>query len=663
MSIEEDYVYVAQLKIAPEAELFLMNQMIRSCPTEMMFRELIQNAIEASACVGKNLPIEADASKRLTQAHNDQIGLVVAGGIPTKRSNGANKFFLWNNGSGLSAETFEYLSKVGLTGKTQSSQENFGVGSRIAVLASNHKGIRYWSCKDGVVHELLLVHNKGKGENDSFYGPAMFSDDDGNSHWLRVIPSDELESERDRFVEANISKYDSAETRSRYEMLFDTSYDWTAVTLFGMDHTQDTCISPWGEPMESSWFPDYFYHRFFDIPKNVLVRTTSLLTTRGSYRPQKTLFERISNNDYSRHECVVGQNGVKFHYIHDGDVDEPGGGKRRKSYSGASGTSETFGAIMWKGEAYYYLGGQKWYRNAKNYGVPFGYKNLNIVIEIPDDYEHCGILISPNTNRTDLIHKGSAALHMEYFGLEARALRPKWFIEEVEKSNPPVDENSMKQELEDLLKEYRLMSTELRRHPAAVDRFTPDKDGDKKVAVNSDGILDSDKPNPEPVSTSFVVARPDKKGVILAAPKYGLDAAPSPKWVTGDILEDNDAKGMIAYYMAKPENCVLLNHEHYLVKKVADELASRHSEHPDQGLVEEKAMEKAKELIQRLVLTSVIDALGQKILSKDWSDSSIEKAISPEALTTNACKYRMAMRNYHHEMSSLFKLSPVKDAA
>lgn len=131
-------VSVAALRVADEA--FLVSSMIERCPKTMMVRELVVNAIEAAS--------RADADKRVT--------------IMSQLISSVPKLCIRNTGPGLSATELDRICDLASTlHKVSGLDANFGMGAKVASLPSNKHGMRYRSCKNGVVSEVILCQREG----------------------------------------------------------------------------------------------------------------------------------------------------------------------------------------------------------------------------------------------------------------------------------------------------------------------------------------------------------------------------------------------------------------------------------------------------------------------------------------------------------------------
>ena len=106
-----------------------------------MIRELMMNALEAAR--------HAPAGRRLVEISAQQI-------------DGASKLTMWNTGPGMDAVELHHICNIASSiGKEKSLTGNFGMGAKVASLPSNQRGMRYRSCKNGRVHEVILCKRDG----------------------------------------------------------------------------------------------------------------------------------------------------------------------------------------------------------------------------------------------------------------------------------------------------------------------------------------------------------------------------------------------------------------------------------------------------------------------------------------------------------------------
>jgi hypothetical protein len=275
---------VTALEVADED--FLVASLIERCPKTMMVRELMMNALEAATSAPDN--------RRLVE-------------ISAIEMDGAEKLAVWNTGPGMDAAELMKISNIASTlGKEMSLTGNFGMGAKVASLPSNQRGMRYRSCKNGHVHEVILC------KRDGVYGRLRrFHPDTGE--YLEVVDVTELAADAGRSL----------------------SEDWTEVVLLGNEPQQDTVKDPYnGDPQQDAqWLATYLYHRFYRLPDGVkvtLLKGTNKLDGNRQFEPIPARLRY-----FEKYETVALPNGVKLHYLYDAPYDKASGSGHNKSISGA----------------------------------------------------------------------------------------------------------------------------------------------------------------------------------------------------------------------------------------------------------------------------------------------------------------------------------------
>ncbi len=130
---------VTALEVSDEA--FLVASLIERCPKSMMIRELMMNALEAAK--------HAPDGRRVVE-------------ISAMTMDGVDKLAIWNTGRGMDGhELLKICNIASSLGKEMSLTGNFGMGAKVASLPSNQRGMRYRSCKNGRVHEVILCKREG----------------------------------------------------------------------------------------------------------------------------------------------------------------------------------------------------------------------------------------------------------------------------------------------------------------------------------------------------------------------------------------------------------------------------------------------------------------------------------------------------------------------
>ncbi len=350
-------------------EDFLVASMIERCPRSMMIRELLKNALEAAAG-GQQPRVEFSAIT----------------------IEGARKLVLWNTGRGLTAdELYRMCDIASSVNKRTGLDGNFGMGAKVASLPSNQHGMRYRSCRDGVVHQVVL------GKREGIYGRLHQAGADG-----RVAEIIEVTA--------------AARAEGR-----DVGLDWTEVVLLGNRADQDTVADPYdGQPRSAqNWLVDTIGARFFRFAEGQsVVLAPGLAGLPGAITLRPAAERLVALPDYER---VALPAGVAIHYAYDAPApDRPAS---RTSQAGGVENVEGMGGVVFQGEIYGALRGPHWRREAPSFGVPTGARHVSILIELPDDFP-----VQAEGYREFLRHRGGvqAQLRMLDFAALVAENMPPW---------------------------------------------------------------------------------------------------------------------------------------------------------------------------------------------------------------------------------------------
>jgi len=357
---------VSRLRVGNEA--FLVASIIERCPKAMMLRELVMNAVEAAMGAG-------DA------ARVDIFPLEI---------DGARKLAILNTGRGMSAGEMRRMCDIASSiGKPNALDGNFGMGAKVASLPSNRHGLRYRSCRMGLVHQVVM------GKRDGGYGRVGQRDADG-----ALVDVIEVTDE-------------ARTTRSLDE-------DWTEVVLLGNHPAQDTVIDPYdGAPaISSNWIAEGLYARFFRLPPRVTIWLHEGCHTRQGMREFLPIARRYAA--FTRVESVPAEDSTIIHYLHDAPTTE--GGPLASSVGALQGAGGAV-ALVHRGEIFDVRCGGTWINEAPIYGIPFGARCVSVYIELPDDHP-----VLPDAYRQFLRHAGQLQRNVEAREFSAAVLshRPEW---------------------------------------------------------------------------------------------------------------------------------------------------------------------------------------------------------------------------------------------
>src|SRR6266536_873432 len=181
-----------------------------------MIRELTMNAIEAAS-----------------QAYGEKIVHWTTG-----RYEGVRKAVIWNTGPGMRAAELKAATKIACE-----VNENFGVGAKVSSLANNRVGMRFRSCKDQRVSQVLL----GYDQEQKLYVRFEFQLPDGRKDTVIDVTGIAIKEGRE------------------------VSQDWTEVMLLGNSEDQDTVDRPLAtQPTtEKAFVANSIYRRFYRLPPDV----------------------------------------------------------------------------------------------------------------------------------------------------------------------------------------------------------------------------------------------------------------------------------------------------------------------------------------------------------------------------------------------------------
>ena len=420
-------------KLSIGDESFLIKRSIDQCSNRMMLRELVQNAIEANLTVSK---------KNINIFSTDYEG--------------AQKLSVWNTGTGMDEHELRKACDLSSSiRKTNAMDENFGIGAKVASLAVNKLGLRFRSCKNGKACEVLMGEQKNLN---------------GEEEYVRI------------------DYEDASKTKTQYEDVADVShlydddelkFDWTEVVLYGNKEKQNTVLDPFdGNPKVSkNWIAKSLYHRFYRLPEGIKIILSNEVNKKGGNRefrpfpeilkiankehPDKVMFETVSLADQN----------IKIHYSYD----SKGSANNNITYNYTLTSDVTFSGVIYKNEIYDLRESNKWYHTAPSLGIPFGSKNICILVELSDEAK-----VGPDQYRENIRWDDSekANVSIDYFQEVIYKNRPQWLIDKIKEHSPQSDDSDqVKKQLEDLIKNLSLLNN----------RNMINKNGSQKSKIGEDG--------------------------------------------------------------------------------------------------------------------------------------------------------------------------------
>lgn len=493
---------------------------------------------------------------------------------------GSRKLRIWNSGPGMDAEAlFRMCDLSSSIGKIKGLHEHFGIGAKVASLPTNHHGVRYRSCTGGRVSEVIL------GKRDGVYGRLLRP-----ASTLGVLPGS------GRLVDVlDVTEEVRADGASLDE-------DWTEVVLLGMTAEQDTVADPYaGAPAaKRHWLAETLYHRYFDIPAEVEVMIEPDLHWFDEDRPFRTLRQR-SLTAFAGYEAVQCEDGVTLHYLH--DPAHPQRHWENASSDDALQTSNSLVAVVWRNEMYDVRHGSPWLYEAPTYGFTFAARHLSLLVELDDDYP-----VVPDGYRQFLRYaKGEQAqVRVSDFATLARERQPAWIrtLSHRPESGAGIGDSD--------IAHFAHLASRLN-----LDALNIDASADRTDWTVIDKVAGG---------------KASKSGSIRLKMRAACGVEPVLLRDAKDV-RDRWLEGRAACFYPKTKQ-LFINTGYGSVRHFADVLSDAAAGLAEVDVVEALANEVAEAYFVRRLVRATLFGMAKHLQTPNWSESHIDKAISPEALST-----------------------------
>jgi len=589
---------VTALEVVDEA--FLVASLIERCPKTMMIRELLMNALEAA----KHAP---EGQRKV------EFGLV--------QMDGADKLCIWNTGAGMDAAELMHICNIASSlGKEKSLTENFGMGAKVASLPSNQRGMRYRSCKNGKVHEVILC------KRDGIYGRLRRFHPDTNEY-LEVVDASNLAEEEGRTL----------------------SHDWTEVVLLGNKPDQDTVMDPYnGDPQQDTqWLATYLYHRFYRLPsgvKVVLLKGTHKLDGARQFDP---IPDR--HRFFEKYETVELDSGIKIHYIYDAPYEKATAHNR--SISGAIASAVSTCAVVHKDEMYDTKRGRSWTFDAPIFGIPFGAKHISVHIELPK-----ATPVVPESYRRFLQYTEGEQQQVSCndFADLVRENRPAWLLELIKSLAPDSDSSDdIRSELQKLLNHLRVQRVSPKVVPVGSVVVAAGAGQGSSGGNGADNSSDGGITNPKPTDLSILPT-----GAKRAELFKNLERAPEIILLYKESdVEEKGFKGRAARYIMEASQ-LFVNMLYPAIGEMKAQLENEYASATDIELLRTLAKQQSEKTMITRVGRTVVYALAKQ-LNKEWDQKAREAASSPESLSMAADDFQDAMQSIRRGISKSLGTSRV----
>jgi len=582
------------LKIADVA--FVVSSQIERAPHWTMIRELTMNAIEAAA--------RADGEK-----------IVHWTSAPWQ---GTRKAVIWNTGPGMNAAELKAATDLACElNKSLGLDENFGVGAKVSSLASNRLGMRFRSCKNGRVSEVML----GFDESTGLY-----------VRFARRLPG----GIKDTVIDVTNVAVEEGKT---------VDFDWTEAMLLGNSEAQDTSARPFAsEATEKTYIATSLYRRFYRLPEDVrlvLDANYHRLSGMRAFVPIGRRFEKFARAESVR----VASRELVVHYLHDPIV----GAGHRTSSTGALGSSTTTCCLVHRDEMYTVMTGNEWSAAAPRFGIAFGSKELCVHIELDDD------VARPSQYRERLItRQGGADILPQDFAIAVRENMPDWVREVIRNASPRrvEDFDDLRKELQNLLDRYKVRMAG--RKPDRIQGAPSSTDGGEELGgAVAAGAGSGTRSTAMPERRRFHEA-PDGS---TATSLYEITQR-APRIVMLELPEDvieKGLKGRAAEFILETGD-LFVNGLYEAVERMVSDLAPEFAGQADEENVHRLVTNVARRTLALRVGKATVFALAKRA-SEDWDEPDMLTALSKESLSIAADNYEESLPLARRRIKEAIKLA------
>lgn len=519
------------------------------------------------------------------------------------------KLCIIDSGTGMTGpEMVKYINHLSCSGRTQSIDQNFGVGAKIAAATRNHAGIIYLSWKDGNGAMIHLWRNP----EDGTYGLRPLTLPNGKiGSWAPVD---------DALKPKQIENHG------------------TMVVLLGNDEDDDTIEAPEGSASPSRWIARYLNSRFFEFPSGVAVRAREGWT---SDSPDTNVARTVkgSKEFLERHKEASGQVDLGDAVAHWWLL------KDIPAISQSSGANLPGGhaAALHKNELYELQSGRSGTVLLQKFGVLVGHRRVVIYVEPKADSRK----ITTDTARAHLIIDGDAlpwADWCETFRDNFPQAISAMMNAIAESDNATDHEKSIKDRLREISDLYRLKKYRPTRAGSLSINDHSDWDGQTQPAQRSATTRSSAGGSLTRSGSQDRKLRAPGEIYSLFLKHNGVDGEEIPdhfdiivKWVSADELACEDRA---AHYVSE-KRTLLINREFRVFTDFIERWHTRYAKVPGSlGVISNVVREWFEQTLREVIYSA-------EFLRGDfeWTEDSMESLLSDEALTA------AVLPRYHTEMA------------
>jgi hypothetical protein len=577
---------------------FLLDRLGQDCSPLQFLRELTQNAIEAVQRTGTPGEVMWDV---------DWISYDLGGPM---------KACIVDTGDGMTGdEMIRLINQLSSSGSEQSFTGNYGVGAKIAAATKNPAGVIYQSWKNGDGYMVQVEKNPATGE----YGLRQWLLKDGTySHWFPLE-----DSVRPGEIGAHGTK----------------------VILMGAKQQDNTIAPPVDAASPSRWISKYLNTRYFQFPTGVTVKAREGWDNPRTDKDRNVLRTITGQKPYlDLHATASGVEALSGAKVHWWILkDEP-------AISNNSGFIESGGhmAAMYQDELYDRATARAGTALLQRFGILFGYRYVVLYVEpVPEKGES----LTTNTARTTLLLDGEK-LPWDDWAYEFREKMPKRLVEFVGEKAAALTEKDHISNIKDRLKHVMDLYKVSRYRPAPAGVYLSDEMSAVRVGrspfprAKSEGggstghEVGAATKGQRDGEVGNIYHLFEKKGG-MPSEKSAADPFPVVRWasIENGGREADDGMEDKAATFVRNQNTLLVNADFRVFTDMVARLCKEKDAGPGPGL-QDVVTETVHQWFEQALVETVI-GIQQLGGSKEWGREEIDKALSPEALTS------AVMQRYH----------------
>jgi hypothetical protein len=565
---------ISELRVSEQA--VLISREIAQAPIKTVIRELVQNAIEAEY----EYPTQ-----------NRKIDFYIT---PIHLNDGSvvDKLSIRNNGKGMTGQELKEITNLSASShKRLGVGRNYGIGAKVSGLRSNPAGMRYRSCHNNIVSEVTLV------EEDGVYG--------------RVKDEDTNEDVFDA----------TGEYQSDFLAL---NEDWTEVTLYGSNLTDNTLEKPFGDELEvtQNWLNVLVHFRYFRLPTSVSLNyAEGVLSKKQTRRTLKTWEQILQEKNQIKYETVDAGDGINITYALN----------TAKGWNVHQMALSACGALVYKGEMFDVASSKeklitkKWGITAPKLGIPFGSESLCVFIELDEKLD-----IQMNMYRDKLIDRLGEEINLEHFSNHVYEFMPDWvkeFIDQ-ERHKHRGSNSKFRDRVAEIIRQLNIQREQLRPNSDGIDLTDLNEGTNNQLTEQAE--VSKSKNKKLTVANLGTSVKAKKMNGFENIPDWSIISEQSK-------LSEYELVSYAASYISGVTNQVYINGTH---RNYTEKLTELEEEFPF-----EMKHEDGRELMIRLfneeyafnLVLTIIHAKYEWKKNK-WDDEQLEEATSKSSLTTSISK-------------------------